>query len=205
MKKTLITTAAGLGAALLLSACSTGTTGSGEDMSGMPGHGGQASSAPASSPVQTGDGHNAADTMFAAMMIPHHSQVLEMSGIMLAKQGVPEDVTALARRIQKAQGPEIATLKSWLSDWGENPAGHAGHSMDGMMSADDLEQLKSAQGTAAARLFLSQMIKHHEGALTMARTESREGKDVKAVELSRKIVADQAAEIAEMKKLLAAL
>jgi len=203
MKKTLITTAVGLGAALLLSACSTG---SGGDMAGMPGHGGQASStAPASSPAQAGVGHNAADTMFAAMMIPHHSQALEMSGIILAKQGLPEDVTALARRIQKAQGPEIATLKSWLSDWGEKPAEHAGHSMDGMMSAEDLEQLKSAQGTAAAQLFLSQMIKHHEGALTMARTESREGKDVKAVELSRKIVADQAAEIAEMKKLLATL
>jgi len=77
--------------------------------------------------------------------------------------------------------------------------------MEGMMSAEDLEQLKSAQGTEAARLFLTQMIKHHEGALTMARTESRDGKDAKAVELSRKIVKDQAAEIAEMKKLLAGL
>lgn len=206
MKKTLITTAAGLGAALLLSACSTGSGGSGGDMAGMPGHGTPASSAPASSagtPAQ--GGHNAADTVFAAMMIPHHSQALEMSGVVLEKQGIPSDVTALARRIQQAQGPEIATLTSWLGAWGEKQADHGGHSMDGMMSAEDIDQLKSAQGTAAARLFLTQMIRHHEGALTMARTESRDGKDVKAVELSRKIVADQAAEIAEMKKLLAGL
>ncbi|MDQ0709917.1 uncharacterized protein (DUF305 family) [Arthrobacter woluwensis] len=206
MKKTLITTAAALSAALLLSACSTGSGGSGGDMAGMPGHSMSASSAPASSagtPAQ--GGHNAADTMFAAMMIPHHQQALEMSGIVLEKKGLPAEVTALARRIQKAQGPEIATLTSWLSGWGENPADHGGHSMEGMMSAEDLKQLKSAQGTAAARLFLTQMIKHHEGALTMARTESRDGKDAKSVELSRKIVADQAAEIAEMKKLLAGL
>ncbi|WP_287903469.1 DUF305 domain-containing protein [Arthrobacter sp.] len=206
MKKTLITTAAGLGAALLLSACSTGSGGSDGDMAGMPGHSMPASSAPAPSTGDpAGDGHNAADTMFAAMMIPHHRQALEMSGIVLEKQGVPAEVTSLARRIQQAQGPEISTLTSWLSAWGEKQADHGGHSMEGMMSAEDLEQLKSAQGTAAARLFLTQMIKHHEGALTMARTESRDGKDAKAVELSRKIVKDQTAEIAEMKKLLAGL
>lgn len=206
MKKTLIATAAGLGVALLLSACSTGSGGSGGDMAGMPGHGTPAStlSSPSTGTPAQG-GHNAADTMFAAMMIPHHSQALEMSGIVLEKKGVPAEVTSLARRIQQAQGPEISTLTSWLSAWGEKHADHGGHSMEGMMSAEDLEQLKSAQGTAAARLFLTQMIKHHEGALAMARTESRDGKDAKAVELSRKIVTDQAAEIAEMKKMLAGL
>lgn len=206
MKKTLITLAIGLGAALVLSACSAGPGSPGGDMAGMPGHGTPSSAVSASSGgTPAHDGHNAADTMFAAMMIPHHQQALEMSGIVLAKQGIPADVTALARRIQRAQGPEIATLTSWLSAWGEDPAAHGGHSMEGMMSAEDLDQLKSAQGTASARLFLTQMIKHHEGALTMARAESRDGKDAKAVELSRKIVTDQAAEIAEMKKLLAGL
>jgi uncharacterized protein (DUF305 family) len=48
----------------------------------------------------------------------------------------------------------------------------AGHGMgDGMMGDDDLKKLDAAQGTAAAKLFLSQMIAHHEGAVMMAKTE----------------------------------
>jgi len=50
-----------------------------------------------------------------------------------------------------------------------------GHSMSGMMGDDDMTKLGAAQGAEAARLFLTQMIAHHEGAVVMAKTESSDG------------------------------
>ena len=82
----------------------------------------------------------------------------------------------------------------------------AGHGMgDGMMGDDDLKKLDEAQGTAAAKLFLSQMIAHHDGAVMMAKTEISYGKGPDAVNLSKAIVTSQEAEIQEIQGLLAGL
>ena len=56
--------------------------------------------------------------MFAQMMIPHHEQALEMSAIVLAKDGLDPEVAKLAEEIQAAQGPEIEQLEAWLDEWG---------------------------------------------------------------------------------------
>ncbi|MDO4610400.1 DUF305 domain-containing protein [Corynebacterium sp.] len=64
--------------------------------------------------------HNDADVRFARMMIPHHEQALEMSRILLAKDGVPPRAVEMATGIQNAQGPEIATLHAMLDAWGES-------------------------------------------------------------------------------------
>ena len=63
--------------------------------------------------------------------------------------------------------------------------------MTGMMSGDDLTKLDAAQGTDAAKLFLSQMIAHHEGAVEMANAEVRSGKNAEAVALAKDIAASQ--------------
>ena len=56
---------------------------------------------------------------------------------------------------------------------------------DGMMTEDDLAALESADGTAASRLFLEQMIVHQqEGAVEMAQTQVDDGSDPDAVELA---------------------
>ena len=57
--------------------------------------------------------------MFAQMMIPHHAQAVEMSDMMLKKQDIPAEVTALATRIKAAQGPEIEKMTGWLEGWDE--------------------------------------------------------------------------------------
>ncbi|HSN37935.1 MAG TPA: DUF305 domain-containing protein, partial [Arthrobacter sp.] len=75
----------------------------------------------------------------------------------------------------------------------------------GMMSGDDLARLDAAQGTEAAKLFLSQMITHHEGAVEMANAEVRSGKNAEAIQLAKDIAASQTVEIQEMKDLLAGL
>ena len=154
--------------------------------------------------------HNQADIMFARMMIPHHAQAVEMSDIMLAKQDIPAEVTALATKIKDAQAPEIETMTGWLEAWNQ-PTGMMGatampgHGMGGMVDADGIEKLKAAQGTDAVRLFLEQMIGHHEGAIDMAEQEIRTGKYPATIQLCRDIVASQEAEIMEMKALLAGL
>ena len=167
--------------------------------------------------------HNDADVMFAQMMLPHHSQAIEMSDMLLAKQDIPADVTALAEQIKAAQGPEIEQLESWLGQWGEpTEMPETGHDMpgmdegmdggmegmegmEGMMSEEDMQALSEAQGADAARLFLEQMIAHHEGAVDMAQTEIEDGQFPDAVEMARTIVDTQQQEIETMRELLSTL
>ncbi len=148
--------------------------------------------------------HNQADVAFAQDMVPHHEQAIEMSDMALMRARSPK-VKDLAKRIKDAQGPEIATMKAWLSDWGQPvKAEHGGHGGgQGMMSEAEIGQLRSASGTAFDRMFLQGMIRHHEGAVTMAKEEQAKGQFPEAKQLAARIVAQQQAEIAEMRGLLA--
>lgn len=142
--------------------------------------------------------------MFAQMMIPHHEQAVVMSSMMLDKEDLDPRVTELAREIKAAQGPEIQQMEDWLEAWNEPRAPLEGHSMtmDGMLGEDQLAALEQARGPEAARLFLTGMIAHHEGAVEMAEEEIAAGKDAGAVELAETIAATQNAEIARMQALL---
>jgi uncharacterized protein (DUF305 family) len=156
---------------------------------------------------------NDQDVMFAQMMIPHHEQAIEMSDVILAKDGVDPEVTDLANQIKDAQAPEIEQLTTWLEEWGspmEESGGMdheaMGHgSMDGMMSEEDMQALDAAQGAEAGQLFLEQMIVHHEGAVEMAQTEVAEGENEDAVAMAQEIVETQQAEISTMEDLLASM
>lgn len=159
--------------------------------------------------------HADADVTFARDMVPHHEQAIVMSDIILAKRGIDPRVTELAGQIKAAQGPEIATMQQWLTEWGAaTSSGHEGHDMGGdpsahaamgMMSDQQLEELRNAEGVEAARLFLTGMITHHEGAVTMAQTEVDTGRDQKAVHLAREIIETQQREIEQMKQILGSL
>ncbi|MGC5617694.1 DUF305 domain-containing protein [Georgenia sp. Z1491] len=193
--RTAATAALALAAALVLAGCSAGS----EDDS---------------TPVTEDDsteqaaGVNDADVMFASMMIVHHEQAIEMSNIVLAKDDVDPEVATLAEEIKAAQGPEINQLNGWLDDWGVDPDEREIDGMDhgdGMMSEEDLAALEAASGTEASRLFLEQMIVHHEGAVEMAQTQVEDGSDPAAIELAQTIIDDQTAEIQEMEDLLASL
>jgi uncharacterized protein (DUF305 family) len=160
-------------------------------------------------PGTNADAHNDADVMFAQHMIPHHQQAIEMSDTLLAKQGVDPRVTDLANQIKAAQGPEIQQMQGWLTQW-HSPvippmAGHDMPGMQGMMSGADMTALKGAQAAEAAKLFLTQMIAHHEGAITMAQKEIKDGQYPAAIELANAIVTAQQREIDTMKGILATL
>ena len=136
------------------------------------------------------------DIAFAEMMIPHHQQAIEMSEIALLNTTNPE-VLQLAQEIKDAQSPEIDLMESWA---GVKVTSHAGHTMDGMLSEDELNELREAKGADFDALFLKRMIKHHEGAIEMAQDVLASENKVVA-DLGSSIIAAQKSEIAKMKDL----
>ncbi|MET7457544.1 DUF305 domain-containing protein [Streptomyces sp. NPDC005574] len=178
-------------------------------------NGDSASSAPASASSTTGAGstaaaHNAQDVTFAQGMIPHHQQALAMAGL-AADRASSARVKDLAARIEKAQDPEIRTMSGWLTSWGEDvPASGSmpgmdhsdGSGMAGMMDDKDMAELKKMSGTDFDTMFLTMMVEHHKGAVTMAGTEKDKGEYGPATAMADDVVTAQTAEIAEMNKLL---
>jgi uncharacterized protein (DUF305 family) len=188
-------------ALILLAAVTLGGCGD-DSMSGMN-HG-----QPAGSTTSTAAAFNDADVTFATQMIPHHQQAVQMAG-MAGYQATTPAVKQLAAAIQAAQDPEIKQLSGWLTTWGKPVPtpdhGHSGHEMPGMMTEEEMSDLGKAKGAMFDRMWTLMMIKHHQGAVTMAKTEQTAGKDPAAVALAKKIEADQTREIATMKRLLGQL
>jgi uncharacterized protein (DUF305 family) len=208
-----LTSALAAGAlAVVLTGCGSGD----HDMSTMPAGSATspaagASGAKAAGPAAPGP-RNDADIAFATGMIPHHAQAVQMADLAL-QRGVRREVKDLAAAVKAAQGPEITQLSGWLSGWGKPvPATDGSMSMDhgagghggmvGMMSDDEMKQLAAATGASFDTLWLQMMIKHHEGAVTMAQTQLAEGENPAVKALAQTIASSQAQEIATMKTLL---
>ncbi|AIV34924.1 DUF305 domain-containing protein [Streptomyces sp. CCM_MD2014] len=202
------TLAAAGAATLVLAAC--GGSGDGDNTAGHNGHGATASPSPstsASASASASQGqHNAADVAFAKGMIPHHRQAVEMAGL-APDRAQSAEVKKLAAAIEKAQDPEIKTLSGWLTSWGEEvPAegamDHSTHDMGGMMTADEMTGLENSSGKAFDTAFLEMMIRHHEGAVEMAKTEQADGAHGPATRMAGEIISSQSAEIEQMNELL---
>ena len=118
-----------------------------------------------------------ADVHFVAGMIGHHAQAIQMAG-WAPSHGASPSVRVLCERIVVAQNDEIAFAQRWLREHGEyvppaDPRGHIMQGMDhpmlmpGMLTPEQMAQLDSARGPEFDRLFLTFMIQHHQGAITM--------------------------------------
>ena len=161
--------------------------------------------------------HNDADVSFNRMMMAHHQQAVAMSGLIEGRTD-NADIIELGKKIAEAQSREIEQMSARLAAWGEDPTapsahephdGHAGHGesgedMEGMLSDEAMQQLAEAQGPEFDRLFLEDMIEHHEGAVAMAEDVIRDGENEPTRELAEIVVDSQKKEIDEMKKLLGA-
>ena len=198
----------------------------------MPGSGSAMMSA---APSPADGQHNAADLAFAQQMIVHHQGAIEMADLAptrAASQSVKDLAVrikaAQGPEIEQMQG----WLTSWAAampssanasssedtsgmDHGMSGMGKEGEmtsggvtttmSMPGMMSDADMQQLTAASGTEFDRLFLQQMIVHHQGALEMADTELAQGSNTAALALAQAIKTSQTAEITEMQQMLQSL
>lgn len=182
-----------------VSACGGNSTpAGGQDMSSMT-----KSTSSATASAQQND----ADVQFATSMIPHHQQAVEMAEMALERASSRE-VKSLATEIKAAQDPEIKTMTEWLTAWGKpvpgQMPGHDMGSMDGMMTEQEMDDLRKATGRQFDEMWLTMMIKHHQGAVKMAETELAGGENPAAKKLAEDIIKAQNAEITEMNALLQA-
>jgi len=77
-----------------------------------------------------------------------------------------------------------------------------GSAMNGMMTEAQMNELSQATGAELDQLYLALMIAHHEGAIEMAQTELKDGKNPAALKLAQGIIDTQQAEIKQMQDLL---
>lgn len=151
---------------------------------------------------------NDADVLFAQGMIAHHEQAIEMSEFAIdPAAGASAEVKDLATRISETQDGEIELMTTWLTAAGESITmdmsdGHDMSSMEGMMSADEMDALASATGADFDRMWLEMMIAHHEGALSQAEDVIADGSNPDVIALAQQIITTQQAEIDEMRALL---
>jgi len=164
--------------------------------------------------------YTAADIQFMDGMISHHAQALVMAG-WAASHGASPSLLTLTSRITNAQQDEIAGMQKWLRDRHQqvpeaNPHGMmmkmdgVEHTMlmPGMLTESQLKQLDEARGKEFDRLFLTFMIQHHRGAVTMVRDlfdTYGAAQDITVFKLASDISADQTTEIERMQKMLASM
>jgi uncharacterized protein (DUF305 family) len=164
---------------------------------------------------------NAADVRFMQQMLGHHAQALVMTAL-VPSHGRDPAVRLLAERVTVSQRDEMGLMRRWLADRGapvpdpdDEHAGHdmgAGHDgamprMPGMLTPAELARLGQATGPAFDRLFLSSMIRHHEGALAMVAAffgTRGAGQDAEIFRFASDVDADQRAEIRRMRAMLGA-
>jgi uncharacterized protein (DUF305 family) len=162
--------------------------------------------------------YTAADIQFMNGMISHHAQALLMAG-WASSHGASPSVLTLTSRITNAQQDEIAGMQKWLRDRHQpvpeaNPHGMTmkmdgmEHTMlkPGMLTESQLKQLDDARGKEFDRLFLTFMIQHHRGAVTMVNDlfdTYGAAQDISVFKLASDIGADQTTEIERMQKMLA--
>jgi uncharacterized protein (DUF305 family) len=154
------------------------------------------------------------DTLFMQDMIPHHNQAVQMSALVAERTNRPELVD-VAGRIDVSQEDEIDFMQGWLRERGErvpdptvHSAMHTTHKMAGMASPEQMAELAESEGTDFDRLFLSLMITHHEGAVTMVEALMEQpgaAYDPVLFEFTTDITNDQTAEIERMNALLVSL
>jgi len=151
--------------------------------------------------------YSQADVDFMSGMIHHHAQALVMSR-WAPTNGASDPLGIMTRRIINAQNDEIALMERWLHDRGEtvpDPASHMQMMMPGMLSDEQMAALEAARGADFDRLFLTYMIQHHEGAVTMvAELFATDGaaQEQTVFKLASDIEADQTSEITRMRSML---
>jgi uncharacterized protein (DUF305 family) len=161
-----------------------------------------------------------ADVEFMSHMIGHHAQAIAMSR-WAPTHGASPSVKRLADRIINAQQDEIATMQRWLSDR-LKPVPEATPNgirmtmngmehmmlMPGMLTPEQMKELDAARGPEFDRLFLTYMIQHHRGAVSMVKDlfgTYGAGQDETVFKFASDVNVDQTTEIARMEKMLAAI
>lgn len=105
------------------------------------------------------------DVLFLALMVPHHQQAVDMSDMLLADPAISPETKDLAQRIRTTQAAEIEYMNSLANEWDQQEImrSHADHLSMGMISQQQMEELKNSTGAGMEKLYLRLMYRHHEG------------------------------------------
>ena len=164
-----------------------------------------ATGSPSTSATQA---HNSTDLTFAQDMMPCHKQAIQMSEIILTKQGLDPRVVQVANQIKAAEGPDIQGMQSWLSQWQQSttPSSAAGmptmQGMTGMASPEQMTALQNAVGADASKQFLTLMIQNHQHAIMLAQSEINSGQYPPAVAMAHSIATTEQQEVDTMQGIL---
>jgi uncharacterized protein (DUF305 family) len=205
-------------AALAVLACWGCATARGGAPGGPSASGSAAAVSPAGAIADSARPTSAADVAFMTGMISHHAQAVLMAG-WAPTHGAGSSVRVLCERIVVAQRDEINVMQGWLRRRHEpvpdpDPRGQVMPGMDqpmlmpGMLNPRQLAQLDNARGPEFDRLFLTDMIMHHQGALTMVDqllASQGAAQDNVVFLFAADVNADQSTEIDRMSRMLAAL
>jgi len=159
------------------------------------------------------------DVAFMQGMIAHHAQALAMVAL-IPTHTTRQEIQLIGDRIRISQQDEIALMQRWLQDHHEPvtvvDSNHIAHMpgmenmtmvMPGMLTPEQFSLLAAAKGPAFDRLFLLDMIGHHEGAIKMVKdlfaTGAGQAPDV--FTFASGADADQRAEILRMRSVLNAI
>lgn len=150
-----------------------------------------------------------ADTEFMQGMIMHHQQAVEMTAL-IASHTENKDLRTLGARISSSQTDEIKFMKRWLTSRGEPVSMpmegmHHPMLMPGMLTPEQMEALRKAKGAEFDHLFLTGMIQHHNGALTMVKdlfNTAGAGQDAELFDFATDADNTQRAEIRVMEGML---
>jgi uncharacterized protein (DUF305 family) len=161
-----------------------------------------------------------ADVNFMSGMIHHHAQAIAMSKL-APTHGASQSLQTLAARIINAQGDEIRLMQQWLRDRHQEvpeptptgmkmKMGGEEHEMlmPGMLTEEQMARLDAARGPEFDRLFLTFMIQHHQGAVSMVTdlfASYGAAQDETVFKFANDVNVDQTTEIARMQRMLAAL
>ena len=149
-------------------------------------------------------------------MIMHHEQAVEMTAL-IASHARGKDVRSLGEKISRSQSDEIRFMRRWLVAHGEpvsmampgmpdmDMSGNPIEPMPGMLTPEQMEALRKAQGANFDRLFLTGMIQHHQGALVMVKNlfeTAGAGQDADLFDFATDADNTQRAEITIMQNML---
>lgn len=151
------------------------------------------------------------DVRFMQDMIPHHSQAVELVALIKGRSN-NEDVSDIGGRIDASQADEIEFMRGWLTERSEAlPASHSHHHTHmshadmGMATPAQMAELATLNGAAFDQMFLTLMIRHHQGAIDMVDAlldQPGSAYDPVLYEFVTDIVNDQSAEIKRMNAML---
>jgi len=157
-----------------------------------------------------------ADIDFMQGMIMHHQQAVVMTA-MIPTHTDNQALQELGARISSSQSDEIRFMKRWLAERGQplsmamagmpdmDRFGKPMALMPGMLTPEQMEALGKSQGAEFDRLFLTGMIQHHEGALTMVKdlfNQPGAGQDAEIFDFATDADNTQRAEIRIMQGML---